>query len=171
MLRLQYENNTCQHDFLLSNIGQHDDLVLSFGPDAGYLPARHAEFRMRSLIKRRHAAFLAILLLALIACWLYWNRPQRTDMALFAPANSLAFVECNDLAEITNGIDQTQAWQSLAPPIGAPSQLSPSRFWITLARWTGIGATNAILFARSQAAMVFSGAEGIRPGRHLTIKP
>src|SRR5262245_6207317 len=171
MLRLQYENNTCQHDFLSSNIGQHDELVLSFELHTGYLPARQAEFRMRSLIKRRHAVFLATLLLALIAGWLYWNRPQRTDMALFAPANSLAFVECNDLAEITNGIDQTQAWQTLAPPIGAPSQLSPSSFWVALARWTGIGTANAILFARSQAAVVFSGAEGSQTGSTLTIKP
>jgi hypothetical protein len=83
----------------------------------------------------------------------------------------LAYVEVNDLAALTNGIEQTQAWQTLAPPVGAPSRLSPNRFWTTLARWTGIGYIDAILFARAQVAVVFSGAEGAQTGSTLTIKP
>jgi hypothetical protein len=41
----------------------------------------------------------------------------------------------------------------------------------TLARWTGIGPLDAVLFARSQVAVVFSGAEGNQAGNTLTIKP
>ena len=58
-----------------------------------------------------------------------------------------------------------------ATPIGAPSRVSPNRWWISLARWTGIGSIDAVLFARSQVAVVFSGAEGSQAGNTLTIKP
>jgi hypothetical protein len=111
------------------------------------------------------------LLVALAAAWIYWNWPRRTDLSRYAPADSLAYLEVNDLAALTNGIEQTQAWQALAPPIGAPAKLSPNRFWTTLARWTGIGYIDAILFARTQVAVVFSGAEGNQTGSTLTIKP
>lgn len=123
------------------------------------------------ITRRRISLLLLTLLLGLVAAWAYWNRPRKSDMAQFAPADSLAFVEGNDLVDILGGIEGTQAWRSLALPIGAPSRLSPNRLWITLARWTGLGSTDAVLFARSQAAVVFSGAEGSQAGTTLTIKP
>ena len=127
---------------------------------------------MPSLKNLRRAGLVSILLLAgLIAAWIYWNRPRKIDLSQYAPADSLAFVEANDLAAVSNGIEQTQAWQALAAPIGAPARLSPNRFWITLARWTGIGYIDAILFARAQVAVVFSGAQGAQSGSTLTIKP
>ena len=85
--------------------------------------------------------------------------------------DSLAFVEANNLSTVITGIEETNAWQSLAAPIGAPSRVSPNRWWISLARWTGIGSSDAVLFARSQVAVVFSGAEGSQAGNTLTIKP
>jgi len=120
---------------------------------------------------RRAGLLLASLLVALAAGWIYWNWPRKIDLSRYAPADSLAYVEVNDLAALTTGIEQSQAWQALAAPIGAPAKLSPSRFWTTLARWTGIGYTDAILFARAQVAVVFSGAEGSQAGSTLTIKP
>src|SRR5262245_55141037 len=103
---------------------------------------------------RRAGIVTALLLAGLTALWIYWSRPRRVDLSQYAPADSLAFMEANDLAAVTTGIEQTQAWQSLAAPIGA-SKLSPNRFWIALARWTGVGYVDAILFARAQVAVVF----------------
>lgn len=120
---------------------------------------------------RRIVLLTLVLLLGLLVGWVYWNRPQTADMAQFAPVDSLAFVEGNDLPELLRGIENTQAWRSLAQPIGAPERLSPNRFWITLARWLGVGPTDAVLFARSQTAVIFSGAEGSQAGNILTIKP
>jgi hypothetical protein len=129
-------------------------------------------FTMPPLINRRRAGIIIIALLSgLSVAWIYWNRPQKTDMSQFAPMEGLAFVEANDLGAVINGIEQTNAWQALAAPIGASSRISPNRWWIALARWTGIGSTDAILFARSQVAVVFSGAEGDQAGNTLTIKP
>jgi len=124
------------------------------------------------LINRRRAGIIIIALLAgLSVAWIYWIRPQKTDLSQFAPVDSLALVEANDLGAIVGGIEQTHAWQALAVPIGAPSRISPNRWWIALARWTGIGSIDAILFARSQVVVVFSGAEGSQAGNTLTIKP
>lgn len=129
-------------------------------------------FTMPQLINRRRAGIIIIALFSgLSVAWVYWNRPQKTDMSQFAPVDGLAFVEANDLGAVVTGIEQTNAWQALAAPIGAPSRISPNRWWITLARWTGLGSTDAILFARSQVAVVFSGAEGNQAGNTLTIKP
>lgn len=124
------------------------------------------------MINRRRAGIIIIALFTGISvAWAYWNRPQKTDLSRFAPLDSLAFVEANDLGAVVSGIEQTSAWQALAAPIGAPSRISPNRWWIALARWTGIGSIDAILFARSQVAVVFSGAEGNQAGNTLTIKP
>ena len=92
-------------------------------------------------------------------------------MAVWAPADSLAFVEVNDLAGLAFGVDHTQAWKSLAGPLGAPPSLAPNRWLIRLAGWTGIGSTDAILLARSQAAIIFNGAEAAQAENTLTIKP
>ena len=94
-----------------------------------------------------------------VVAWLFWNRTVRTDMASYAPADCLAFVEANDLSELAQGIEATQAWKALAGPVGARPTLLPNRWFIRLARWTGVGSTDAILLARSQVALVFTGAE------------
>src|ERR1700688_4189374 len=105
---------------------------------------------MRTLTKSRRAkSLIALLLVVLVVGWLFWNRAARTDMAAYAPVDSLAFLEVNDLTEVAQGIGGTQAWKALAGPVGARSSLLPNRWFIRLARWTGIGSTDAILFARS----------------------
>jgi hypothetical protein len=106
-----------------------------------------------------------------VAVWLYWKRTTRTDMATYAPADCLAFVEANDLTEAAQGIEGTQAWKALARPVGARASLLPNHWFIRLARWTGIGSAEAILLARSQIAIVFTGAEASQAGPTLTIKP
>jgi hypothetical protein len=127
---------------------------------------------MRALTKSRRAkSLLALLVVAFVVGWLYWNRTARTDMATYAPADCLAFVEANDLTEVAQGIEGTQAWGALAGPVGARSGLLPNRWLIRLARWTGIGSAEAILLARSQVAIVFTGAEASQAGPTLTIKP
>src|SRR5205823_2544530 len=69
------------------------------------------------------------------------------------------------------GVQETEAWKSLGPLLNAPANLSPNRWFIRFARWTGIGSAEALLFARSQVAVVLSGAEGTQNGSTLVIKP
>jgi hypothetical protein len=138
----------------------------------GRLQLLHLAFTMRRVaLRRKHFLFAVIALLLFIVGWLYWNRRLRTDLSSYAPADALGFIEVNDLSEIANGITETQAWKSLAGPIGSPGTLAPNRWLIRLAQWTGIGSTDTILFARSQVAIVFGGAEGTQAGSTLVIKP
>ena len=127
---------------------------------------------MRRLIKfRRTAILLLIAILAGCAGWLYWNRVSPANLAAWAPADSLAYIEVNDLGDLVQGVQQTTAWKSLGPSLGAPEGLAPNRWILRFARWTGTGSADALLFARSQVAVVFSGAEGTQSGSTLIIKP
>jgi hypothetical protein len=127
---------------------------------------------MPRLIKRHRKKLLLLLfLLIVLAGWIFWNRTQRVDMAAYVPAEALAFIEVDDLAAITSGIEESEAWRRLAPPLGAPSNLLPHRWLITLARWTGIGSADAVLAARSQIALVISQPQATQSGNELTIKP
>ncbi len=127
---------------------------------------------MRPLINRRRILLAVIMLSAALgAGWLLWSRPARKDLSVWAPADSLAYVELSDLPSLINGTENTNAWRSLAGPIGAPASLSVNHWWLRLARWTGIGSADAILLARSQAAIIFSGAEGEQNGSTFTVKP
>jgi hypothetical protein len=127
---------------------------------------------MRGLSRTRRAKILLpLLIVALLIAWLFWSRVGRTDMATYAPADCLAFVEANDLTELARGIEATQAWNALAGPVGARPSLLPNHWVIRFARWTGIGSTAAILLARSQVAIIFTGAEASQTGPTLTIKP
>lgn len=92
-------------------------------------------------------------------------------MSAYVPSDALGFVELNDLPSIADGIVATEAWRALAGPLGAPSTLLPQRWLIRLARWTGIGSTDAALAARSQAVLVFTQAQAKESDGTLTIKP
>ena len=122
-------------------------------------------------ISRRTRVLAAGFALAVIAGWLYWNWPRRVDMAIYAPADCVAFVEADDLVDLADGIGSSEAWTKLAAPLGARSTLLPNRWLIRLARWTGIGSGDAILFARSQFAIVFTGVEETEADATLTVKP
>jgi hypothetical protein len=124
------------------------------------------------LLKSKLFRLILVLLVAgVLTAWLYLNRPLYSDMAGFAPSDASAFVEVNDLLDVASHIEETTAWKSLAAPIGARSSLVPNVWLIRLARWTGIGSADAILLARSQVALIITGAEASEAGSTLTIKP
>jgi len=93
------------------------------------------------------------------------------DMAGYVPADCVAFLEADDLVELVDGIGASEAWTKLAAPLGARSSLLPNRWLIRLARWTGFGSSDAILFARSQFAIAFTGVEESEADTTLKIKP
>jgi hypothetical protein len=92
-------------------------------------------------------------------------------MAAYMPVDSLAFVEVDDLVDLASGIGASEAWTKLAGPLGARDSLLPNRWLIRLARWTGIGSSDAVVLARSQVALVFTGAEASQSDAALIIKP
>src|SRR6266446_1709615 len=95
------------------------------------LPLEERTVTMPLLIKRHPVKIIVLLLIvAALGAWLYGNRPMHVDLAAWAPADSLAFVEINDLTGVTGGIEETRAWKAFGPLLGSPSNLAPNRWWI-----------------------------------------
>jgi len=114
--------------------------------------------------------FVAVLLVA-GAAWVSWNRPRKVDMASYVPAESVGYIEANDLAQIAEGLSKTEAWRALAEPLGAARELVSHPWLVDVARWTGIGSAESVLLARSQFAVCFAQPQATESGSTLTIKP
>lgn len=111
------------------------------------------------------------LLVIILAVWLWWNRPQKVDMAGYVPADSLIYLEANSLPEIAGEITQTDAWKSLAPPAGIKASLGSYGWLSRLAAWTGIGPADAVVLSRAQIAVTVMGFDSADAGETLKIKP
>src|ERR1051325_7731020 len=128
---------------------------------------------MRALIRKLRKWLLLILVILLVggAAWVVWNRPRNADMGSYVPAESVAYIEANDLAQIAVSLSKSEAWTALAEPLGAPRELVSHPWLVSFARWTGIGSAESVLLARSQFAFCFAPPQATESGSTLTIKP
>ncbi|HLL16634.1 MAG TPA: hypothetical protein VK388_16370, partial [Pyrinomonadaceae bacterium] len=60
----------------------------------------------------RRVVLSIIALVVLLAAWVWWNRPEAVDMAAYAPAETLIYLEANSLPEVVSGLTSTDAWQA-----------------------------------------------------------
>ncbi len=128
---------------------------------------------MPALISKLRKCLLLLLVVLLVggAAWVLWNRPRNVDIAAYVPAESVGYIEANDLVRIADGASHTEAWRVLAEPLGAPRQLVSHPWLVSFARWTGIGSAESVLLARSQFAVCFAQPQATESGSTLTIKP
>jgi len=112
---------------------------------------------------------LALLLILIAAAWLWWALPSRVDMADYAPADSLVYVEFNNLSEVAQAIQQSDVWQAAAPITGS-KPTSRSRLTIAAAR-AGIGPLEAVVFARAQVALVVVDLNATEENDTLRVRP
>lgn len=104
--------------------------------------------------------------------WLWWNRPQKVNMATYTPTESLIYLEANSLPEIVSEMTSTESWKTLAPPAGINPDIGRIGWLSHLAQWTGIGSAETVVLSRAQIAVAVLGldaAEG--PNNDLNIKP
>ncbi len=123
------------------------------------------------MISLRKLLALLIALVFIAGVWLWWNRPQKVDMANYVPADALVYLEANDLPLIVEGLVQTDAWKRLAPPAGINSGLGQIGWLSRLSAWTGIGSAETVVLARAQVAIVMLGLEAADAGETLKIRP
>jgi hypothetical protein len=115
---------------------------------------------------------IAALLLLLIlggAVWLWLSVPAQVDLADYAPADTVVYVEFNDLGEVARAIQNTEAWQAAAP-ITHTKPASQNRFLRAAAR-AGIAPIDAVLFARTQVALVVVGLDATESDQTLHVRP
>ena len=109
------------------------------------------------------------LLIVIAAVWLWWSIPARVDMADYAPADSILYVEFNNLDSVAQAIRSSDVWQAAAP-ITQSKPASRNRIMTTAAR-AGIGPLPAVLFARSQVALVVVGMNTSEENDTLKVRP
>jgi hypothetical protein len=117
---------------------------------------------------------LLLILVALVLiglAWLWWNRPQKVDMAGYVPADSLVYLEANSLPDIAEGVVSTDGWKKLAPPAGIRSGLGQIGWLSRLSAWTGIGSAEAVVLSRAQVAVTVLGLDTADEGETLKLKP
>ena len=105
----------------------------------------------------RRVVLSIIALVVLLAAWVWWNRPEAVDMAAYAPAETLIYLEANSLPEVVSGLTSTDAWQALAPPAGLSPNIGRVGWLSRLSAWSGIGSAETVVFSRTQAAVVVLG--------------
>ena len=112
---------------------------------------------------------LALLLILIVGVWLWWSLPTKVDMANYAPADSLVYVEFNNLEAVAHAIQDSDAWQAAAG-ITKTNPATQNRLLRTAAR-AGLGPLPAVLFARSQVALVVVGLNTTEENETLKVRP
>lgn len=119
----------------------------------------------------RKALLVFLGLLLILAIWIWWNRPQKVNMAAYVPADSLIYLEANNLPDIASGIISSDAWKALAPVAGIKSNLGNLGWLSRIASWTGIGSADAVVLSRAQIAVTVLGLDAADAGETLKIRP
>lgn len=114
---------------------------------------------------------LATVLLAVLlgSAWLWLNLPAKVDLAEYAPADSILYIEFNSPAAVVQAIQDSDVWKAAAPL--AHTKTTPENGLLTAAARAGIGPIEAVLFARSQIALVVVGLETSEQGDTLRVRP
>jgi hypothetical protein len=115
---------------------------------------------------RRPLLALILLIIVFGAVWLWWSFPPRVDMADYAPANSIVYVEFNNLAAVAQAIQSNEVWQAVA----GNKPETQNRFMSAAAR-AGIGPLPAVLFARAQIALVVVDLSTTQENDTLKVRP
>jgi len=117
----------------------------------------------------RTSLVLLLLFVVIAAAWLWFNRPSPVDLAKYAPADSVLYVELNNPAEVASAIQQTDVWKAAAPI--THSQTSSRNKLALMAARAGVGPIDAVLFARLQVALVVVGLNASEQDDTLRVKP
>jgi hypothetical protein len=103
------------------------------------------------------------------AAGIWYNLPAKTDLADYAPADAIVYVEFNSLADVARTIQHADAWKAAAPitPSGPSTE---NRLFTTAAR-AGVGPVESVLFARTQVALVVVGLNTSEHEDTLKVRP
>jgi hypothetical protein len=112
---------------------------------------------------------ISVAILLIIATAFAWrNWPRKVDMTQYAPADSLVYLECNDLQAVAESITTTETWRQLAKSMGLATPAGHSSM-STLAL-LGIGPAESVIFSRAQVAAVLVNLDATEQDTTLSIK-
>ena len=111
------------------------------------------------------------LLVVVVAGRLWFARPQPVDMAAYAPAESLLYLEANHPLAVAEAVAGTDAWKAFEKVMGTQSGVARSQWLQTFIGVTGIGPIQSVVLARAQVAAVVTNLGTTEDGQNLQIKP
>ncbi|HKO96278.1 MAG TPA: hypothetical protein VJU86_04760 [Pyrinomonadaceae bacterium] len=122
-------------------------------------------------MKRNHWILLvALAILVFTTVGLFLMRPRRVDMAAYAPANSLLYMETDDPLAIVNALMTTDAWRMVRGTDAGGSY--SSKGWLSgFMKFTGIGPVQSVALSRAQVAIVVTDLGTTEDGETLRVKP
>ena len=112
---------------------------------------------------------LACFLFALAIVSIWWNWPHQVDMATYAPADSLVYIELNSIADVSKAIRQSEVFKSILTLPGA-GQSSDSK-WALWAAKAGVAPAQSVIFTRAQMALVVIDIDRQTSEEALRVKP
>lgn len=120
----------------------------------------------------RKLLIIVVALCVIIAVWLWWNHPVKVDMAAYVPADSIVYLEANDLPEVLAGLTTTEAWRGIAPSFKVETDYGRLVLLSRFAAATSIGPSDAVALSRAQVALVALGFDAAeRPDASLKLTP
>ncbi|HLF84929.1 MAG TPA: hypothetical protein VI837_12205, partial [Blastocatellia bacterium] len=132
---------------------------------------------LRGALTRKNTIIGSIVLVVglVVAGFFALRRPPRVAMDRYVPAEALAFVEINSLADLVGGLTSTKAWRELAPVLGLSSQLRQVGLVTDLIGRSGLGPDEAVVAGRAQYAIAITAIESnageTDDGPYLHLKP
>lgn len=122
---------------------------------------------------RRSRWFLvaALVVIGLVASWLWWVKPKQVDMAAYAPANSLLYLESNHPSAVVQALASTDAWKIVDNLIGTQQSAFGNASLQRFVGWTGIGPIESVILARAQVAVVVTDLGATEEADTLRVKP
>jgi hypothetical protein len=112
---------------------------------------------------------LVLLAVPVTAAAIWFGLPAKTDLADYAPADAIVYVEFNSLADVARTIQHTDAWKAAAPITGSGTS-ADNRVFTTALR-AGVGPVESVLFARTQVALVVVGLNTSEQEDTLKVRP
>src|SRR5512134_2064548 len=132
---------------------------------------------LRGFMTRKNIIIGSSVLLAglVVSAFFVLRRPARVAMERYVPADALAFVEIDSVADLVDGLTRTDAWRELAPVLGLSSQLQQVGLVTDLIGRSGLGPDEAVVAGRAQCALAITGIESdageTEEGPYLHLKP
>jgi hypothetical protein len=129
-----------------------------------------------SLTRKNTIIGASILIVGLIVAGFFvLRRPPRVAMERYVPAEALAYLEIDSLANLVDGLTSTKAWRELAPVLGLSSQLQQIGLIADLVGRSGFGPDEAVVAGRAQCAIAITGIESeagkTDEGPYLHLRP
>jgi hypothetical protein len=132
---------------------------------------------LRDSLSRKNIIIVCLaLVVALVVAGLFvLRRAPRALMERYVPADALAFMEIDSLADLVDGLTNTRAWSELAPVLGLSSQIRQVGLVTDLIGRSGLGPDEAVVAGRAQFAIAITGIESntgeTDEGPYIHLKP